>query len=426
MANTIKVLRENYLLDDYNFNIIQYEIEKRIWFYGNHLKNSKDITKKKNNFKSNIRKNLRFFLDKVTKKNIAKNNIISNSFFSMNEKLSDLGFSIYNPPWKHINFRDEFKEKINSYRIRQICDEFNFKFHNGYTLSELINNINNDVKYLEFELEKFFIDNDIKALFIPYDSAIFESIAINTTKKIGKKSFLPIHGLPANYSKNYDNKTDYLLVWGEQIKKNYINCGFDEKKIIVSGHPNYSVNLCTKEELKFSLEKILVINKPMGDTSLTYKDEMIRLHREHCLLYLFSLQKVLKKIGVYNVRLRIHPSERSEWYEQFIDTRFYEIDKLNLHDSINNSSLLIGPTSSVFLESIYYNTNYIVYEPSLMNNFHNFLAPPFDKTDIRVPVAFNEEELIKIIKDKKKVDKSFLYEYINREFNIDFLKELIS
>ena len=76
-------------------------------------------------------------------------------------------------------------------------------------------------------------------------------------KKINKPSFIFSHGLPGIYSKNVDNKSDYLLVWGEQIKLNYIKYGFDPNKIYVVGNPKYPL-FPNKIKLRNTLKDVLV------------------------------------------------------------------------------------------------------------------------------------------------------------------------
>ena len=54
------------------------------------------------------------------------------------------------------------------------------------------------------------------------------------------------------------------------------------------------------------------------------------------------------------------------------------------------------------------------------------LVPPFDGTEPRVPVAKNEEELSYLLKNKEKVNTSFISEYIKTPFDISFIKNLVS
>src|ERR1019366_4315214 len=99
----------------------------------------------------------------------------------------------------------------------------------------------------------------------------------------------------------------------------------------------------------------------------------------------------------------------------------------SLKESIEKSTLVIGPTSTVFLECLYYGVNYLVYEPAIGNmDLVNFkLVPPFDGTELNVPVAKNEKELEYILNNKEKVNTSFFSEYIKTPFDLSFINNII-
>jgi hypothetical protein len=132
-------------------------------------------------------------------------------------------------------------------------------------------------------------------------------------------------------------------------------------------------------------------------------------------------------MGIKKVRFRPHPSEDSQWYLRFIDKDFFIPDVSNLTDCLKSSSLVIGPTTTVFLESIYQGINYVIFEPS-KNDYDVLDTPlvhPFTGSDKRIPVAKKVEELESMISNKIKVDASFFNDYIKTPFNIDFVKDLI-
>ena len=83
--------------------------------------------------------------------------------------------------------------------------------------------------------------------------------------------------------------------------------------------------------------------------------------------------------------------------------------------------MIIGNTSTTFLEAIQKGVNYIVYE---RNNI-KLLNPPFDGTDPRVPFASEPDKLQELIKNKKVVDNSLLDDYM-QPFNKKLLKELVN
>ena len=70
-----------------------------------------------------------------------------------------------------------------------------------------------------------------------------ERMAIDAGKEMGIPTVVFLHGLPARYNKIDDNRANYLCVWGEGIKEQYINVGVDPDKILITGHPSFSTSI---------------------------------------------------------------------------------------------------------------------------------------------------------------------------------------
>ena len=90
-----------------------------------------------------------------------------------------------------------------------------------------------------------------------------------------------------------------------------------------------------------------------------------------------------------------------------------------MSNSLNSTSLVIGPTSTVLLESLYANVNYIVFEPSTEGlDFLNYpIVSPFDGDDNDILVAKNQEELKKLIHEKSCVSEDALNGYFTSKFD---------
>ena len=99
----------------------------------------------------------------------------------------------------------------------------------------------------------------------------------------------------------------------------------------------------------------------------------------------------------------------------FIEVLFtiYYNDYNDLKTSLIKSSLIIGGTSTLFLEALFEGVNYLVYEPLIGNVLIDGLDPvaPFDGSDKKVPVAKSEEDLERLITKKEIVDITILNEY---------------
>jgi len=421
-----------YLLDklhDYPINqeildIFKYELDTRIYTFGEQFKNSGDSRKSQKNLINipYLYRKYKIIKGKVLRQNKAddsKKKIISNVYFSTNDKVRNMGYTIMTPPWGYskdafpipdIQFLSLFYSFSKVLKNCKYCDLISDSFNQEY------------IRFKE-AYKQVFLSNSVEGLFVPNDMNIWERISISIADQQKIPSFIFLHGLPGRYNEKDESRSTYLIVWGEQIKRNYVNAGHNPDRIFVSGHPWY--NQLKRKELKNSLDNILVLTKSMGGAQIA--NDVILTDRGNMIYYLYSIQKVLQKLNINHVRFRPHPSENGLWYTNFIDNDFYQLDTESLSDSLNKSTLVIGPTSTVFLEAIYYGLNYIVYEPSVKDiGIDNYpLVPPFDGTDKRISVAKNEEDLFQMIKEKYIVDVHFWDDYITTPFDLSFIKKLV-
>jgi len=254
----------------------------------------------------------------------------------------------------------------------------------------------------------------------------YEKMSVAIFKELGKKSFVFLHGLPGRYNNIDDNRADYLVVWGKKIKDLYVATGVDPDKIYISGHPGYGTYDFEKIKIRSGLDNILVLSKSMNGGQ--HSDGVRLSDRGNLILYLLKIEAVLKSIGVKSVRFRPHPSENIRWYYQYIDKNFFKTDNsASISQSLRSSSMVIGPTSSVFIDSLMNGVNYMVFEPSIEKiDITNYpLVPPFDKSDPRVVVSFTEDELKTSLLNRDIVEISVLSDYVQDNFDISFIGELI-
>ena len=131
-------------------------------------------------------------------------------------------------------------------------------------------------------------------------------------------------------------------------------------------------------------------------------------------------------MGVKQARFRPHPSISSDWVYGFLDQDFYKIDKDSLKKSLSKATVVIGATSTVFLQALTEGVNYIVFEPNENgeNLIRSKLVPPFDGSDSFVQIANNENDLFMMIKDHYQTNSLIIEKYI-APFNPKILKNLI-
>ena len=398
----------------YFTELLQYEINKRVYFTGDNFLNPWGRVRIKVRL---IHRALRLAsLFNIKSRTSRPYSILSNVPFNWGKGIIQQNFRLLTPIWtikkngrylynlKYYLIFNKLQKIINNGGIQDLCAPKTISLYEEFV-----------------KQSKLFISrNNIVAGVFDNDLGFFERLYIDLLKKMNILTFIFLHGLPGRYNSIDDNRTDYLIVWGEQIKQNYINNGVIEDKIIVSGHPNYN-NFSLKGKLRFELKNILVITKAINGAPSSSNHEFIE-NRGVSIQYLLSIKNCLMKIGISSVKLRLHPSENPRWYLKHLNDSFFKIDSTPLPELLRSSSLVIGPTSTVFLEALYYGVNYLVFEPI---HSKNPLVNPFDGSNRKIPVAKNESDLFHFIKNKITVKHSVFSDYISPDYNFDQILEYI-
>ncbi|HCF03063.1 hypothetical protein [Flavobacterium sp.] len=425
--NLILKLIDNQFHDNKEFklylNYLHYDLNNKFYSYGQHIKNPNE---KKKSILEIIKLSIFQFLNIVNafrtlfianKKN--KKIIFSSAYFNLERHISDEKYLMVKPPWAFGKLQNYFDSKIiwSSLELNNKLKNSTFKELISYELFILI-------KDYKKHLKQYVITNNVCALFLPQDSGFFEKLAIDVFKELKRPTFIFIHGLPGIYNGIENDRTDYLVVWGDAIKQNLVNAGHNPNKIIINGHPKYKID--TQKILKFQFDDIVIITKSLNGSQ--FSDKVVLGDRSNLIYYLLSIQKILKNFNVKSVRLRPHPSENIQWYFKFVDKNFFKLDTLDLNTSLSKASLVIGGTSTTFLEALIMGVNYVVYEPIDENGLlvdGQQVVSPFDGNHYKVPVAKNEIELQQILEKKESVDISILNDYINQEFKPNLILDLI-
>jgi len=416
--NLYKFINSN-SIENKHFELLSYEFDSRFYHYGDNFILSREGYKfYKFKIKLRIYKYLLYLRNLFSRKRDLENKkiVINSAYFNLQSHFCKTDFVLIQPPWDcklpdcmYYNFQFlrktfEIKEKILFSNFSLISSN-EFKVYIDDYIEELANEL---------------IRIGVKSIFLSNDLGFFEKIIISISQKYKITTFNFIHGLPGVYNIMDNNRCDYLVVWGKEIKSNFIKAGFDENKILVSGHPK--IEPIIRDNINFSLENILILGKSLPGSHWSHND--ILPDRSNLIYYLLSIQSVLIELGVEKVRFRPHPSENVNWYLKYLDNNFFIPDTQSIDDSINESTLIIGPTSSVFIESINAGVNYVVYEPKLNNGFgldgYEIIAP-FDGSNKNVPIANDTLTLKSIILKRQIVNKNILLEYLNDKFDLDII-----
>jgi hypothetical protein len=415
-------LKESNDVDPAVLHYLKYELDKKIYYFGEHFRYPVEggpwLTRR-------MRLALKRCL--ISTVGIMRKNhpsidrsILSNAYFSINRELERLGFAVHCPVWGIRNLDHIYPDRHLAGAAFRIERKFTKEDYRTLIEKPFIEEIHRFKELLAGSISR----KRMSALCVPNDLSFFHRVSIDVFKEAHLPTFLFLHGLPGRYNDIDDNRTDYLVVWGPRIKELYVKAGVDESKILISGHPFYQ--RFSQEELQFDLGDVLVLDKPQSGAPIT-SDAVILSDRGNSIIYLMMVQRVLKGLGVTSVRLRPHPSASSAWYLKFVEGSFFRLDPFPLEQSLRRATLVIGPTSSVLLEAMYYGTNYVLFEPSKEDrdlvNYH--LVPPFDGSDARIPLARDEKELESLLKNKIRIDCSAWHDYIQTPFSIDFMKQLV-
>lgn len=351
-----------------------------------------------------------------------RQNVLSFIEFPIAKNLDDLGLHPLSPSWNRVEGSTILGDLKTISWFRRI-----HKTVKSGNLKQFLNpEFHEDFLSIQDHLIEQYRKYNIRALLLRSDVYYMSKFALDLFNQMQLPTFIFTHGLPAIYSLEVDNRSDYLMVWGEKMRQNYIDVGFDPAKIKVVGHPSYQ-NVPKSQDLSNNFSDVLVI--PVS-ASLGHQNEYERtvlMDKSATVLYLYKVQKVLEKLGVSKARFRVHPSINRNWIYSFVDQNFYSVDTASLHDSLNRTSLVIGATSTVFLEALIHGVNYIVYEPKDekgLSMLNTTLVPPFDGSDTKVQTADDEYQLERKLVEKALTDYTIVHDYI-QDFDISVLKEIL-
>ena len=408
-----------YLCDNYPdkakyFEWMKYELDNRIYYFGQNFKTPYEGRPFKQELKNKLSRLKRHL---VGKKNVATvgytDCILSEAYFTVNDVLSkELNAKVLKFPWNA--GVDVFSEKTLSETIYNLSSaDFNDLISDKFC---------NSLQQLYNSIKTFLASNRIKLCIFPNDLTPINRMAIDACKEVGIPTSIFLHGLPARYDIIDDNRAEYLCVWGEGIKKQYERVGVTPEKIIITGHPGYST-IQYPQVSNVNLESPLVLSYSVCGAPST-SDEYRMADRGICINFPWTVEKVLKQMGVTRAVLRLHPSENPEWYRKYIDNDFYEIDTHSLSDSLHKASIVIGPTSTVSMDAASVGVPYFGFEPPMPFSYP--VVPPFDNSELDFPVAFTVNELLDNLKNNRCMQPTVFKKYIAPEFNMQLLLDKIN
>ena len=392
-------------LDHELYDLLLYQANSILYNYGDHHKaNSPDLTAKIKTVGKRLFQDLyRFKFLYPYSSGRGRKCVLSNAYVDLGLEQAE----VFLPPWS-----SSFNNKIlSNWALANTIRAIYFHLSKRSIKDLFSSDFLTLVRQYETQFSQLLTENEVTCLIVPNDLSFFENLSLKTARKRGIATMVYLHGLPGRYNPIDDNRADYLVVWGKGIKEQYMKQGVEPSKILALKHPVYS----NFEEisLRSGLKEVLVISKALPGTPSS-SDKLKVADRAECLFYLDQLKKILQQMRVSKAKLRIHPSESESFYLDNLCDDFYFIDKDDKLTSLKKSSLVIGPTSTMLLDSIKSGVNYILYAPDRSEEIggsNEELVSPFDGRSF-IQLSRNLKDIERNVKNPdENINKKLLAEY---------------
>lgn len=218
---------------------------------------------------------------------------------------------------------------------------------------------------------------------MPFDTPMYSKMIVSIGKSMNIPTMVIQHGVQSSMW-NQDKKfADYIAVWSKGVKNMLLKCGIPKERIFITGNPYFDkfpkLRKRMEQKDKFGKKiKILVITFP----SSPYNSEKY---------ILTILDGIAKGNIIFNIVIKIHPSESLKYYKQLLSN--YKnlgvkvVKRGNIIKYLLNSDIVISSSSTVTLEA------FILEKPLIcLNTIGKRYAPPLDGKSI--PIVKNTDELV--------------------------------
>jgi hypothetical protein len=413
--------------------LLKYELDKHVYYFGQHFSHPYEGAYPPEHKLPIVEQALRMFSANIERLNLVPNlveelhrgrsseTLVCNAYFAWRKELEKVGWRVESPIWSN----DQPLNEVEAI-FRQQCALINELFRVDFRLlldQTFLSALRETMKLVDL----YYSSPIFKGVIVPYTLPFFEGYTIKYFQRTARPTFLAMHGILSCHHGwgMREHHTDFYVTWGPTLAKELIGAGLNPKQVIAAGHPDYQ-NVSV-DSLRFDLNDVLVLGRcSMGAPSLHFP---IYQNRSEQLDYVYRIQAVLKNAGVERARLRPHPSESPQWYASFVDTDFYQLDLAPLQQSIDSSSLAIGPVSSMLVDCAVRGLNYLIFDPADDYNpldLHNYKPGlPFNGEDSRIPVAKTDQDLELFLTNKRAVNPSFISDYVGERFKPELITEAI-
>lgn len=428
----IKALNSTKNIPSETLEILKYEIDKHLYYFGSHFRHGYD--RRYHELRDQIQETtvglisiLQIlegrpnWINRLLEREQDNPIVLCNGYFDWTDHLRDQSLRVEWPIWvRDPGFGEETALLHEACNLMLKLCQTHFQVFIAAELRQLLERVMRQVT-------NFVGHPAFRALVVPYTQPPFENLTIREFRKRGKLTILTLHSeignLPCWYQQ-MEMDVDYYAVFGTHQANTLVNSGLSPDRVVVTGHPLYrSVPI---SDCRFSFDDVLVLTRSIGGAP-TWSAPLIS-NRAHCMEFLLRVQRILQEFGVSRARLRLHPSEGPEWYNEVIDHTFYQIEEVSLNEALKRSTLIVGGASTVYLEARILGVAYVFFEPPEYNcgrYWANALGPPFDGKDPFVPIAHTDDDVRRIIRDRNTLNPIMVKARFGTSFRPERLKNLI-
>ncbi len=226
-------------------------------------------------------------------------------------------------------------------------------------------------------------------------------LIVRVAQQLGIKTFVITHGITVTKELLVNQIAEFIVVYGEGMKENFVNDNVDSNRIVIIGNPffddYFKIKVNNHKNKQNSYNRILILQHPSAIPRINSKENSD-------LKYIQILKKFLKSVECKEIIFKIHPGlQRKEYFEYLLNELQLDweiVKNRDIKDLIKNSDIVIGPASTAAMEALILGKDYYYVNLEPMN-----YLPPFDGEFL--PMYRNLQDLKKNF-NKVEIDKKFI------------------
>lgn len=259
-----------------------------------------------------------------------------------------------------------------------------------YLKKIILSNFLNSCRNIE-EMISLLKKGKVKLILLNEDTNPFGSIIPRVSKKFGVPTIVFHHGFFINEI-GQNSTSDYIIVYGEESKKEAINAENKLESIKVFGSPRYDEMIKNNTDIKNQIVYAMEISN--GNNALTPETQLSKRKQKEILKIVF---RTMKKFPEKKLILKTRPGwdmsglpEKIAEEEKF--DNFEVIEKTDNTKLINESEIILVNHTTMGLEAL------MLEKPVISISYKEYNQTNFFRKIKNVPIVYNQKELEYAIK----------------------------